>query len=448
MFYHCVSMHEFRFMKRITLYACLFYAVCFCVMLWRTPSVQRMAEMKNLDVVQIQIELSETNARMSLLDGEVSGVEVYNAGVEVENSRRHSAAWWQKIKHPFGPSMDELQKKPEYCPLQKKDLAALTAQRDELKHRKQELEEQLGAAGLSFGDIAEAFLTEAPVIWLPALYYALGLILCAQMTKALLYFVIAPLVELLDPITFRRGGAIPQCALECKQVGQKSLDFELLPQESLIVRSEEYVRGYMADENLKRSTRWILSWRRLFMSMFSGLVMMVRYSNKSERPLNIHISSDEPSEYFARIDLDGSIPHFVTPSALIAVTGNIRFTACWRLWIPAWCIGQIHYYMLRGKGSIVVRSFGGVTSGGVSDKEKCTPVLKPHAVLTSGGAVRMHAKRTEVFWPYFFGRSSLYDLRLTGEGSYCSANAETPARTMVEGFVRILGSCIGRYLGF
>ena len=263
------------------------------------------------------------------------------------------------------------------------------------------------------------------------------LVLCIQ---PLLYYAWAPLVESCAPVRFCGREPGPEPAHAQGEQGVKLTSIPLPPGDSVLVRDESYTAGYTehADCRLKKSICLIFSWKYWFMSYTCGLRMLTRFTNpaQNERALDISITSNDPDEYFAVINVEPGQRYYFTPSDLVAISGGVEIHARWRLWLPAWCMGQVRAYVLSGRGTVVVRAIGGITAGHLENGRE--DVRKLHSLICASQGVHLHVRRTETFLSYLLGRADLFDLRLTGNGAYCIRNS----------MERPFGAGLGQWLGF
>lgn len=311
----------------------------------------------------------------------------------------------------------------------------LRAAEAELKN----LQHQIKAAGLEY--LAQGWVMPLQVSLLLGAYVLLH--------RVLAYFVYVPLLGRFLHGVQLPTTSVPQNADETPG-GSKIIHCELAPGESLILKNERYCGGYSdaaAGEQLQKRTRYIYSTQYWLMSLMCGLTIMTRFLNKSREGQHIRITSDDPDEYFCKFRLEEGAQIFVTPGDLVAFSGGVRLTVLSRLRsYSAWAMGQVRYYTLVGSGDVVLRAHGGMTrivSGGSRYN-----VHKKHSIIDAGGQLRLVPHRTETFFPYLLGNSSLYDMRIEGEGEYHIRNTSRKALTVSERLSNVFFSSLGKFLGF
>lgn len=266
-------------------------------------------------------------------------------------------------------------------------------------------------------------------------WVAIPVVLCIQ---PLIYYVWAPLVEACAPVCFCGSEPAADPVPAEGERGVKLTGVPVPPGDCLLVRDEAYTAGYteFEDSRLRKGTQMLLSWRYWFMSWRCGLTVLTRFSNPADstRTHEVNITSNDPDEYFSVITLEPGQRCYVTPSDIVAVSDGVDIRACWRLWLPAWCMGQIRAYVASGRGTVVVRAVGGITAGTLEPGQ--VTVRKLHSLICASQGVQLHVRRTETLIPYLLGKATLFDLRLQGHGSYCIRNTFSHA------------TALGRLLGF
>ena len=292
------------------------------------------------------------------------------------------------------------------------------------------------------------------VEWLNALGSTLLVYLVLLAWKLFCFYIFAPWIEQRQSIQLFEGetavSAPGSAELGSKQ-GSKLLTLPLAPGQVLTVCDEDYTGGYTdADvDKLEKRTQWLFSGRYWLMSWLCGLVLMTRFENARANTEThyITVTSDDPDEYFYEQHLEEGHPIFISPSDLVAYSDGIRIRSHWRLLsLVAWSMGQVRYYSLSGRGRVVVRSDGGLSSKSVTPG--CSYICKKHSIISAEQGVRLHVRRTETLMPYLFGKSDLFDLRLHGIGLFRMHNALHQPHTVSERVSHIFMESLGAFFGF
>lgn len=285
---------------------------------------------------------------------------------------------------------------------------------------------------------------------LEAFCYTCCVFLAMLALRLLCYFAFAPLVEGCDPVCPCGHSEEGETEQTRGEEGVKLATIPLPPGEALLVRDESYTGGYMEYDNglLQKRTQLLFSREYWLMSWLCGLCLLTRFTNPAGgvRTHDITITSDDPDEYFSTFTLQAGRRCYISPSDLVAFTGGVRIYARWRAWLPAWCMGQIRYYVLTGNGAVVVRAEGGITAQNLKTGE--TAVRKRHSLISASQGVRLHVRRTETLLPFLLGNASLFDLRLQGNGCFRMRNAVTRPRSLTERASHVFLESLGKFLGF
>lgn len=287
--------------------------------------------------------------------------------------------------------------------------------------------------------------------WKPALFLTVVFFSLDIVRKLLLFYVWAPLVE-------RRATpvSLPQSDAACWQKQMflpesvKLITCEIPVGEAFMLKSEEYSGGYtdMVNSNgLKKITQFLYSRKCWLMSVMCGLSILTRFHNKGNVAQSVRITSSDPDEYFCELKLTEGTRYFISPSELVAFSSGVRISAFNRFnSVAAWAMGQVRYYVLEGTGSVVIRSFGGITR--IPADETLRFVQKKHSIISAVGKLSLRATRTETLIPYLLGESSLFDHQVSGVGVYFIRNTLRSPRSLSERFSNVFFTSLGKFLGF
>lgn len=344
---------------------------------------------------------------------------------EIEAARKLPEARRQRLKH-----------------INDHDLKKLSAKEQELQQEIKKLKQlQL--------DLKKALKEYVYHGWPSALWLSVMFSLAVISSKFFFYYVLAPLVERnarhVELSIYERGGYWEE---HQSDGGCKLVCCELNAGEGLLLKSESYCGGYsQRNEQLKKQLHWIYSVKYWYMSFMCGLVLMTRMKNIGQVKQSVYITSDDPDEYFCLRFLREGEQLFVVPGDLVAFSDGVEIEAQthWNS-VTAWAMGQVRYYILKGKGQVVLRAHGGMTRMDLDDNQAY--VHKKHSVIQAGGKLRFRACRTETFIPYLLGQCSLFDQQVQGEGAYHIRNTSRKTYTTSERISHVLFSSLGKFLGF
>jgi uncharacterized protein (AIM24 family) len=177
------------------------------------------------------------------------------------------------------------------------------------------------------------------------------------------------------------------------------------------------------------------------------LLTRVDGSKDSEVELTLAAPRD-PNAYLMRLDLENHPGLVIHPRHLVGVVGDLELSTRWRPFsVNAWATWQLRYILLSGTGSIIVEGSGDVIA--TAADERGPTKIEQALVIGFDSRLSYTCARTEVFWPYLFGKTPLVDDVFTGRGLFLWEKS-TPRQTKnpVARAFDALFSAIGKLLGF
>lgn len=404
----------------------------------------------NLEMKELQLE--KKRLELTVYEGKDATDLIHRTIAEIKLLKENSKLFWKddREKAALEKQIEEIEAEQ---PVRRQKIAALTRECAELQKECDQARRVRESAWtkLGIGTAGATLLLALQVNAGEAFTYTCGVFLAMLALRLLSYYVLAPLVESCESIhpCGRAEGASISTSAQGEQ-GVKLACVPLPPGEALLVRDESYTGGYMEydDGLLQKRTQLLFSHTYWLMSWLCGLCLLTRFTNPANgtRTHDITITSDDPDEYFSIFKLAEGQRCYITPSDLVAFTGGIRVYARWRAWLPAWCMGQIRYYVLTGSGTVVVRAEGGITASPLAGGESA--VRKKHSLISASQGIRLHVRRTETLIPFLMGNASLFDLRLQGCGSFRMRNAITRPRSLTDRVSHVFLESLGKFLGF
>ncbi|MFT5127343.1 MAG: hypothetical protein ACI8W8_000946 [Rhodothermales bacterium] len=324
--------------------------------------------------------------------------------------------------------LDSLQTQADTLGVQRHTLQELLADKRELRSRRRAAVAALEAdvresyAGVRvYAKVKDecllAFRTSQGLIAGLVLAVLLGPILWA----GLWYYLLAPLARLSPALQFLPPGSDGEL-----RAGEsaKAHDHQLIGEIPVLARME-WVQRYPAKS--RKRTRFLWRWNAPFTSFAAGLSEMTEITNVSEEPeASIELcSGTDPDMQVVPIELYRHSGIVLRPTHVIAISGDIELHARWRLLnLHAWVSGTLRHLMFSGTGMIYVRGCGGL----VARETDSLPVRMEEArIIGYDGRVGVTTARTETFWPYYRGKTSLYDLEFNGDGLVIYQQALAPA---------------------
>lgn len=275
--------------------------------------------------------------------------------------------------------------------------------------------------------------------WLVAIAVLVLFVPPAVRTSA--YFVLMPLVTRLHrPIRLASDPDAADPRLSLGTAG-RILPVQLAEGEVLFARSEHVrpVRGSVSGSLL-------YDWSAPFISFAAGLYGLSRITGDADGTEATLATPDEPNAYLMRIDFEDHPGFVMRPRHVIGVLGNPDLFTRWRWGIQALATWQVRYVLFAGTGSLIVQGHGDVASTVPGDRPTR---VEQHLVMGFDSRLTAGVNRTEVFWPYLWGRTPLVDDEFVGPYPliWQKSNADGPANPISKIFNSIFQG-IGKILGF
>ena len=227
----------------------------------------------------------------------------------------------------------------------------------------------------------------------------------------------------------------------------KTLIIPVTAERPLLARMD-WVQQYAP--GLSKQTRFLFSWRSPFTSFAAGLAEMTELRARAGSPPGeVGLASGtDPHAYLLALELEQHPGVVLKPGAVVAVSGAITLRPRWHLnSLHHWIAGRIRHILFCGTGTVYVAGQGGVEV--CAERE---PVVVEEAlVLGYDGRAAFATVRTETFWPYFRGKTSLFDYRFAGGHLAVRQTSAPTAVRRGNPFVRTVDALLnglGRLLGF
>lgn len=240
--------------------------------------------------------------------------------------------------------------------------------------------------------------------------FALALIIATPfLIRVFCYFVLAPIAMRRPSIRLRVPGS-GSVAITPAAPSATSVAVRLSPGDELLVRQGYFQSGSLTTRS---KTKWVLSWRRLFTSIATGLTFLVRIRGDGETT-TISATRDGLAEVTI-LTLPEGAACVLQPHALAAVAQPIlhplRISRHWRLGsLNAWLTLQLRYLVFHGPALLVLKGGRGVRVEAVEQGR----VFGQDQLVGFSADIAYSVTRTEPFWPYFFGHQPLLKDRVTG----------------------------------
>ena len=277
--------------------------------------------------------------------------------------------------------------------------------------------------------------------WRWLLWTALLLVLAPGLLRVVSYFVLMPLVTRAHrPIHLAEQSFEGTTVLRTSEA-QRTLTVRLEDGEALSARSE-HVRPV---QGMVRS-RLLYDWSAPFISFAAGLYGLSRITGDGGATSATLATPDDPDSYLMRIDFADHPGVVMRPRHVVGVVGAPELQTRWRWGILSLATWQVRYILFSGTGSLIVQGTGGVIAtdpGGRSTR------MEQHLVMGFDSRLVVGVNRTEVFWPYLWGRTPLVDDEFTGSHPllWQKSSGVRPSSPIAKVF-DAFWSAIGKVLGF
>ncbi|MET0981726.1 MAG: hypothetical protein ABWY02_06470 [Telluria sp.] len=269
---------------------------------------------------------------------------------------------------------------------------------------------------------------------LPALPVAAGILLVCLAgrvaVRALLYFVLAPLVTRRPPVQLDRAGQ--GMAAEALSASAVSQAIRLDPDEELLVLPRYLQSTPVA---ALKSTRWLLQGRP-WTSLVSGMALLTCVRTRSRDEGVVLSAVDGELGELALIRVPAGSALVFQPRALVGLVCDrnapLQVEQRWRLTsLHAWLTLQLRYFLIRGPVTLVLQGRRGVRVGQADGDH----LVRQSATLGFSADVAYSTLRSAPFLPYLQGQTDLlYDRFSGGQGIY--VHDETPATGRAGGRIK------------
>ncbi|GAB3039306.1 hypothetical protein GCM10011376_33370 [Nocardioides flavus (ex Wang et al. 2016)] len=275
--------------------------------------------------------------------------------------------------------------------------------------------------------------------WLAAV--ALAVLLLPPVLRTFSYFVLMPLVHRAHRPINLAGGSEGEAGVLRTSEAERTLTVELGPGEVLSARSE-HVRPVQG----RARSHLLYDWSSPFISYAAGLFALSRVTG-GERVTAATLSTpDDPDSYLMRIDFVDHPGLVMRPRHVVGVIGTPELGTRWRWGIQSFATWQVRYILFSGTGSLIVQGHGDVVA---TSPRGGTTRMEQHLVMGFDSQLLVGVNRTEVFWPYLWGRAPLVDDEFSGQHPFFwqKASAAGPGNPVARAFDTFF-SALGKLLGF
>ncbi len=277
--------------------------------------------------------------------------------------------------------------------------------------------------------------------WRWLVWIALLLVLAPALLRVVSYFLLMPLVTRAHtPIHLAAGSEEATAGLRTTAAG-RTLTVQLRAGEVLSARSE-HVRPVQGQIR----SRLLYDWSAPFISFAAGLYGLSRVTGDGNATSATLATPDDPDSYLMRIDFQDHPGLVMRPRHVVGVIGTPVLETRWRWGLHALATWQVRYIMFAGTGSLIVQGSGDVVA---TTPQGRSTRMEQHLVMGFDSRLHVGVNRTEVFWPYLWGRTPLVDDEFTGSESlfWQKSSVDGPRNPIAKVFDAFF-SAFGKVLGF
>lgn len=275
--------------------------------------------------------------------------------------------------------------------------------------------------------------------WLAAV--ALLVLLVPPVLKTFSYFVLMPMVHRAHRPIHLAGDSEGRAGALRTSDAERTLTVELGPGEVLSARSE-HVRPVQG----RIRSHLLYDWSSPFISHAAGLFGLSRVTGDERVTAATLSTPDDPDSYLMRIDFADHPGLVMRPRHVVGVIGTPQLETRWRWGIQSLATWQVRYILFSGTGALIVQGRGDVRA---TNPRGGTTRMEQHLVMGFDSRLSVGVNRTEVFWPYLWGRTPLVDDEFAGSHPlfWEKASTQGPSNPVARAFDAFF-SAFGKLLGF
>ena len=275
--------------------------------------------------------------------------------------------------------------------------------------------------------------------WLAVI--ALVVLLLPPVLRTTSYFVLMPLVHRAHRRIRLAGGSANDAGVLRTSEAVRTLTIGLGAGEVLSARSE-HVRPVQG----RIRSHLLYDWSSPFISYAAGLSGLSRITGDERVTAATLSTPDDPDSYLMRIDFRDHPGLVMRPRHVVGVIGTPELETRWRWGIQSFATWQVRYILFSGTGSLIIQGHGDVAA---TSPEGGTTRMEQHLVMGFDSQLSVGVNRTEVFWPYLWGRTPLVDDEFSGQDPFFwqKSSATGPSNPIARVFNTFF-SALGKLLGF
>ncbi len=280
------------------------------------------------------------------------------------------------------------------------------------------------------------FVLLTPPLWLVFMYYG-----------------VAALIEKFPPIRIRLkgdGGAREPVFHRAA----RSITFSIPEGKTFYLRAQGGDWGKERRDVVCR-TKFMWRWGAPLVSVASDLVELLAYRGEpgAKNPGQIKMTSPKDDEvYIQQIELNGGPGLVLTPRHVIGLTDDVEVRTVWSFKLHNLISMRLRHIVFFGTGTIFIIGGRGIDVQRIEPGSSAVHKIEDGVLVGYVPGAAYSLCRTQTFWAYFRGMTSLLDYKLCG-GTFLTQNLVGRHEKEVLGsgldrFLSVLLNGIGKLLGF
>ena len=202
-------------------------------------------------------------------------------------------------------------------------------------------------------------------------------------------------------------------------------------------------------------TKFMWRWRAPLVSIASDLVELLAYRGEpgAKNPGQIKLTSPRDDEvYIQQIELNGGPGLVLTPRHVIGLTDDVEVRTVWSFKLHNLISMRLRHIVFFGTGTIFIIGGRGIDVQRIEPGSSEVHKIEDGVLVGYVPGAAYSLCRTQTFWAYFRGMTSLLDYKLCG-GTFLTQNLVGRQEKEVLGsgldrFLSVLLNGIGKLLGF
>ena len=268
-----------------------------------------------------------------------------------------------------------------------------------------------------------------------------------------MYYCVAALIEKFPPIRIKVKDDDGQHEPVFHRAA-RSITFSIPEGRTFYLRAQGGDWGKERRDTVCR-TKFMWRWTAPLVSIASDLVELLAYRSEpgAENPGQVKMTSPKDDEvYIQQIELNGGPGLVLTPRHVIGLTDDVEVRTVWSFKLHNLISMRLRHIVFFGTGTIFIIGGRGIDVQRIEPGSSAVHKIEDGVLVGYVPGAAYSLCRTQTFWAYFRGMTSLLDYKLCG-GTFLTQNLVGRNEKEVLGsgldrFLSVLLNGIGKLLGF